>query len=119
MPMNSQIDTLIEAGWQVLESNFSEAAFRKWRKEALKEVALLYGADHVYTDYFQTRVEESEAGNVLADIGVLTAAGLSAVSDNTPERHTGRNGITIVNRASSDDSDLDMARSVQRHQGEL
>ena len=119
MPMNRQIDALIEAGWQVLESNFSEAAFRKWRKEALKEVALLCGAGHVYTDYFQTRVEKSETGNVLADIGVLTAAGLSAASGTTPERHAGWKGTAPIDGASLDDTDLDLARSVQRHQGEL
>ena len=80
MQMNDQIDVLIKAGWRVLQSDFSEVAFGRWRKEALECVTLLYGPDHPYTDYFKSRIPEPEPGNVLAGVGVLTAAGLGALA---------------------------------------
>lgn len=76
MPMNNEIDALIEAGWYVLESDFSEVAFRHWRKEALKCLTLLVGAEHPYTHHFRSTIMKAERRHILAGLGMLTAATL-------------------------------------------
>ena len=78
MAVDSQIDALIGVGWRVLECDFNEVAFGIWRKEALKCVTLLCGQDHPYTVHFMTGIPKAEPRDVLTDVGVLTAAGLSA-----------------------------------------
>ena len=86
MPMNNEIDALIQAGWQVLESDFNEAAFRHWREEALKCLTLLAGADHPYTHHFKGTVLEAKQRNILASLGVLTAAPLDSSADKRSEQ---------------------------------
>ena len=85
MPINTQINALIEAGWRVLESDFSEAAFRNWRKEALNCLTLLSGEDHPYTDHFRRSMVKPDVRNVLSGVGVLTAAGLGGSAGKTRE----------------------------------
>ncbi len=61
MPENT-LDNLIEAGWNVLKTNFDEVAIEKWRKEALDCVAELAGPDHPYTVYFKARADQNSKG---------------------------------------------------------
>lgn len=76
MSPEQQIDALIDAGWRVIESDFSEAAFEKWRKEALRCLISLCGPDHPYTDFFKGKVLETLMMSVHTGVGVLTAARL-------------------------------------------
>ena len=69
-----EINSLIDAGWRVIESDFSEEAFIKWRKEALKCLTLLCGPQHPYTDLFESKILEAARKDILVGVGVLTAA---------------------------------------------
>ena len=80
MPVEQELDSLIEAGWLVLKTDFSEVAFEEWRKEALKCVTLLCEPDHLYADYFRNKISEANIRNTLAGVGVLEAAKASTSS---------------------------------------
>jgi hypothetical protein len=67
------VDNLIEAGWQVIDSDFDLTAFRRWRKQALDCVGILMGPAHPYTHYFRDFVEQGEEGSLLAGEGILVA----------------------------------------------
>ena len=68
------IDDLIEAGWRVPDTNFSEAAFQNWRERALICLTDLLGPEHVYVQQFNDCLRESEKLNLMAGAGVLVAA---------------------------------------------
>ncbi len=70
----NKIDTLIKAGWRVLNTYFSEKAFNDWRKEALECVVALCGESHPYKEYFQNNVQKDLTTSVLTGVGLLTAA---------------------------------------------
>ena len=67
------IDELIDAGWQVLESDFDPMAFMKWRRSAFDCVVVLLGPDHPYAQFFQQFVNEDNRGSLLTGAGILTA----------------------------------------------
>ena len=67
------VDNLIEAGWDVLESDFDPGAFRVWRKAASECVAALAGPHHPYTKYFEDYVLVPESTDLLAGEGILMA----------------------------------------------
>lgn len=70
----NQIDSLIEAGWYVLESGFDPAAFMAWRQRAFHCLMALLGPDHPYTEYFKDFVIEAEKRHLLTGTGILAAA---------------------------------------------
>lgn len=72
-----RLDALIQAGWEVLERNYDQAAFLSWRKQAYDCVSLLVGPDHPYAECMRLNIQEVEPSAVLADVGILTAAKLS------------------------------------------
>lgn len=74
MIFEKRIDDLIEAGWQVLENDFDEAAFQRWRTEAFKFLSAVLGSEHTYTQYFKRYVRELESSEVLTGGGILAAA---------------------------------------------
>jgi hypothetical protein len=74
MQIERQIDELIKAGWDVLDSDFDPIAFQHWRLKAYECLRSMCGPDHVYTKYFEQFVQQSEKTNVLAAGGVLVAA---------------------------------------------
>lgn len=74
MIYQGQFDDLMQAAWEVIESDFDEAAFMTWRKQALLFLSDLVGADHPYTLSFQDYVQHAEALSVLAGKGLLVAA---------------------------------------------
>lgn len=88
MSPEEEIDAVIDAGWCVVESDFSEVAFAKWRKAALKCLALLCGANHPYTHYFKSVMFKTEVRNVLAGVGVLEAAGSGSFAPRALEHCT-------------------------------
>ncbi len=44
-----KIDELIDAGWDVLYSDFDVRAFDQWKKSAFSCLSALLGPDHKYT----------------------------------------------------------------------
>jgi len=57
MKIEHQIDALIKAGWEVVESDFNPAAFQHWRLKAFECVTAMFGSDHVDTKYFERLVQ--------------------------------------------------------------
>lgn len=72
--MDKAIDDLIEAGWEVLNSDFDEFAFMNWRRQALDYITGLAGPDHPYAQYFKSLVAKTEQISLLAGTGILVAA---------------------------------------------
>ena len=68
------IDSLIEAGWHVLDTDFDETALRNWRELALICLTDLLGSDHIYVQQFTDWVRQRERVNLMAAGGVLVAA---------------------------------------------
>jgi len=69
-----QYDELIKAAWNVIESDFDQGAFLRWRKQALDFLTFMMGPDHPYTLLFGDYVKQAEALSVLAGKGLLVAA---------------------------------------------
>ncbi len=67
MSVEERIDSLIEAGWYVLDSGFDPRAFAHWRREALNCVAALVGPDHTSTRHFRDSVESTEESDVVKE----------------------------------------------------
>ncbi|MBM4329300.1 MAG: hypothetical protein FJ118_19320 [Deltaproteobacteria bacterium] len=67
-------DELIQAAWNVIESDFDQRAFLRWRKQALDFLTFMVGPDHQYTLLFRDYVKQAETLSVLAGKGVLVAA---------------------------------------------
>lgn len=74
MKIEHQIDELIKAGWEVVDSDFDAVAFQHWRLKAFECLDAMFGSDHVYTKYFRDFVQQGRRSNVLAGGGVLAAA---------------------------------------------
>ncbi len=53
MLLEKRIDDLIEAGWEVLTSDFDEKAFLNWRKRAVDCLTDLVGSEHMLHCLFQ------------------------------------------------------------------
>jgi len=53
MLQEQSIDDLIQAGWDVLDSDFDMGALLKWKRTAHKCMSALLGPDHEYTQHFQ------------------------------------------------------------------
>jgi hypothetical protein len=71
MPTERLIDQLIKAGWEVLESDFDEEAFARWRQSAHDCVAALVEPDHPYLRLFRDHVKEAEPRSALTGEGIL------------------------------------------------
>ncbi len=74
MTTEHQIDELIKAGWEVIESDFDPVAFQHWRLKAFECLTAMFGSDHVYTKYFEHFVRQGDRANALVGGGVLAAA---------------------------------------------
>ncbi len=53
MSLERQIDSLIEAGWKVIESDFSPTSIDKWRCQAFDCVTYLMGPEHGCSQHFR------------------------------------------------------------------
>ncbi len=69
-----KIDELIDAGWDVLYSDFDVRAFDHWKKSAFSCLSALLGPDHTYTQSFRDYVATEEEMSLLVGGGILTAA---------------------------------------------
>ena len=74
MCVEKQIDDLIEAGWNVIDTDFDPVAFQHWRTRAVTCLSALLGSDHAYTKYFMSHLQEPKKNNLLVGGGILTAA---------------------------------------------
>ena len=79
-----RIDALIRAGWDVLESDFDERTFLRWRQAAYNCVRELVGAEHPYAQRLRTQINGVGPSTVLSDVGILTAAMLWRFQDFVP-----------------------------------
>ena len=73
MPARTVIDDLIEAGWDVLNSDFDRLAFHRWREKAWECVSKLLGPEHAYARFLAEHADGVEERNMLAAAGVLIA----------------------------------------------
>ncbi len=87
MGIEGKIDALVEAGWNVLESDFDEEAFLHWRVRAHECLEALLGPDHIYTERFKETMGRSETTAVLAGVGVLAAVSLSGLHGTFTHKH--------------------------------
>jgi hypothetical protein len=71
MSYERSLDDLIEAGWSVIETDFSPDAFLNWRKRALDCVTSLVGPDHPYAMFLTAFVVQGGRNSILAGVGVL------------------------------------------------
>jgi len=75
MLLEKRIDDLIEAGWNVLASDFDPAAFEHWRNQAHMCLTALLGREHTYTLSFMNHVRSaSDKTDTLIGGGILSAA---------------------------------------------
>jgi hypothetical protein len=74
MCIEKRIDDLIEAGRQVLATDFDPVAFQHWRTRAVECLSALLGSDHPYTKYFIINLQEHKRNNLIVGGGILTAA---------------------------------------------
>ena len=72
--IENKIDALIDAGWRVLDSDFTERAFQEWREQAFDCVVALCGESHPYTDYFKRGLQKTRESGILTGVGLLAAA---------------------------------------------
>jgi hypothetical protein len=83
------IDTLIEAGWRVVESGFDPLAFDQWRQTAFDCLLAIFGPHHAYTQYFAAFVKRPDTSNLLAGGGLLVAAKQHALVEEFKESKSG------------------------------
>jgi hypothetical protein len=74
MSVEQRIDDLIEAGWNVLDSDFDPVAFQRWRRRAFDCLTAMVGPEHVYTRHFENFVRRGGQTELLAAGGILSAA---------------------------------------------
>ena len=59
MLKDQDIDDLIQAGWDVLDSDFAMSALLEWKRKAHTCLSGLLGPDHAYTQHFQGYVGQA------------------------------------------------------------
>jgi hypothetical protein len=77
MHADKEFENLIEAGWSVLRSDFTESAFLHWRQRVQEYFSVSLGHDHPYARCFGEWVQTSGQCELLVGVGLLTAAGMS------------------------------------------
>ena len=79
MFFEKRIDTLIEAGWRLLNSHFDELDFLRWRRHAQKCVCDVLGSDHPYAEQFSQLEGHRDKVSVLSGQGILEATKHQAI----------------------------------------
>ncbi len=79
MFFEKRIDTLIEAGWHLLNSDFDETDFLRWNRHAQKCVCDLLGSDHPYAEQFSELAIHRDKVSVLSGQGILEATKHQAI----------------------------------------
>lgn len=78
-----KIDGMIDAGWEVLRSDFDEAAFLVWRQRVRECIESLLGSTHAYNQFFERCSARRRRRSVLAGCGILAAVKEMAAHEQT------------------------------------
>ena len=73
MSFEKQFEDLIEAGKNVIDTDFDPVAFQHWRTHAVTCISELMAYDHANTRYFSGHLHEPKKNNLLGRRGLLTA----------------------------------------------
>lgn len=73
LPPDEAFVALIEAGYQVVDSDFDETTFKKWRQQAIACISSLLGADHPYTRSFSEYVRNCDLDSLFLGRGLVDA----------------------------------------------
>lgn len=65
MSIEGRIDTLIEVGWDVLDSDFNPVALQRWRRRAAGCLIAVVGPDQTYTRRFDSFFAKAGKRNFL------------------------------------------------------
>jgi hypothetical protein len=90
------LDDLIDAAWQVVESDFDPEAFTTWRECARDCVGALLGPNHPHAQFFEALVATEAKTNLLAVAGILEATKEQAVTRKIPAHHRDSGPRTIA-----------------------
>lgn len=74
MSFEKQFEDLIEAGKNVIDTDFDPVAFQHWRTHAASCISELMAYDHANTRYFSGHLHEPKKNNLLGRRGLLTAS---------------------------------------------
>jgi hypothetical protein len=105
MCFEKQFDDLIEAGWDVIDSDFDPVSFHHWRKQAAVCLSSLLGPDHIYVRYFSKHLQEANRDNLVVGEAILVAAGRElrkrCRKSHSDQRHDRLEGNSKVHTAKS------------------
>lgn len=73
LPRDEAFASLIEAGYQVVDSDFDEITFKKWRQKAIACISSLLGAEHPYTRSFSEYVRNCDLNSLFLGRGLVDA----------------------------------------------
>ncbi|MFA6223115.1 MAG: hypothetical protein WC647_12450 [Desulfomonilaceae bacterium] len=73
LPHDEAFASLIEAGYQVVDSDFDEITFKKWRQQAIACISSLLGAEHPYTRSFSEYVRNCDLDSLFLGRGLVDA----------------------------------------------
>lgn len=74
MNFEKQFDDLIEAGRNVIDTDFDPIAFQHWRTNAFTCLSALMGYNHAYAKDFISYHKEPKQNNLVVKGGILAAA---------------------------------------------
>ncbi|MDA8408598.1 MAG: hypothetical protein M0T73_17285 [Deltaproteobacteria bacterium] len=74
-------EALVEAGYQVVQTDFDEMAFREWRQKAINCIATLLGAEHPYTRSFSEYVLRRDLNSLFLGRGLVYATKRDVLMD--------------------------------------
>jgi hypothetical protein len=81
VPYDEAFDSLVEAGYRIVGSDFDETTFKNWRQKAIASLSAMLGRDHVYCRYFTDFVRQGGRWGLLAASGIMSAAKEQASSE--------------------------------------
>ncbi|MGC8603820.1 MAG: hypothetical protein ACP5VS_09045 [Desulfomonilaceae bacterium] len=68
------LDNLIELGYEVVDSDFDQIAFRKWRLQAIDCINKLLGPEHPYAKSFLDHVRNRDSETIFLVRGLIQTA---------------------------------------------
>ena len=74
MSFEKQFEDLIEAGKNVIDTDFDPVAFQHWRTHAVTCISELMAYDHAYAKGFISHHKEPKQNNLVVGGGILTTA---------------------------------------------
>lgn len=66
-------EALVQAGYQVVETDFDEMAFKEWRQKAVNCIAALLGSEHPYARSFSEHVRRCDLNSLFLGRGLVDA----------------------------------------------